>query len=174
MASRKGFEPLTYGLGNCFSRFSKPLIADTVPGAPPLRPGELRRNLVREIERFHDPGFRGQWWEASQSARHQLTEITAAILRRHEAEVLGMVERLAELRRLADELAADIGARNGLIETELLKAIRGLRFDFPKPREADEWEDPLFDSTRDYVSQIDRYKVHQGKETGRRARGKNS
>ena len=38
-------------------------------------------------------------------------------------------------------------------------------FDWPEPDEGDEDHDPLFDSTRDYVEQVDRYKEHQGKPT---------
>ena len=41
-------------------------------------------------------------------------------------------------------------------------------YDWPEPREGDEDDDPLFDSTRDYVEQVDRYKQHQGKPTGRK------
>lgn len=41
-------------------------------------------------------------------------------------------------------------------------------FDWPLPEHGDEDDDPLFDSTRGYVEQIDRYKDHQGKPTGRR------
>jgi hypothetical protein len=33
----------------------------------------------------------------------------------------------------------------------------------PEPDDGDEDDDPLFDSTREYVEQIDRYKEHQGK-----------
>jgi hypothetical protein len=36
-------------------------------------------------------------------------------------------------------------------------------FEWPKPKDADEWEDPLFDSTRDYVEQVGRFKKHRGK-----------
>jgi hypothetical protein len=41
--------------------------------------------------------------------------------------------------------------------------------DWPIPDEGDEDLDPLFDSTRDYVEQMDRYKEHQDKPTERRA-----
>ncbi len=36
------------------------------------------------------------------------------------------------------------------------------QFDWPEPR-ADELDDPLYDSTRDYVVQVDRFREHQGK-----------
>jgi hypothetical protein len=37
------------------------------------------------------------------------------------------------------------------------------QFDWPEPR-ADEWDNPLYDSTRDYVAQVDRFREHQGKD----------
>jgi hypothetical protein len=40
--------------------------------------------------------------------------------------------------------------------------------DWPTPYDADEPDDPLFDSGRSYIEQIDRYKRHQGKPTTRR------
>jgi hypothetical protein len=36
-------------------------------------------------------------------------------------------------------------------------------YDWPQPREGKEDDDPLYDSTRGYIEQIDRYKKHQGK-----------
>jgi hypothetical protein len=42
--------------------------------------------------------------------------------------------------------------------------------DWPEAREANEDDDPLFDSTRDYIEQMDRYKEFQGKPTERRKR----
>jgi hypothetical protein len=42
--------------------------------------------------------------------------------------------------------------------------------EWPEPYDADESDDPLFDSERGYVEQIDRYKRHQGKPTTRRRR----
>jgi hypothetical protein len=41
---------------------------------------------------------------------------------------------------------------------------------WPLVEAADEHEDPLFDSTRGYVEQMDRYKEHQGKPTRRKPR----
>ncbi len=38
-------------------------------------------------------------------------------------------------------------------------------FDWPEPAEADEWDDnPLYDSTRPYIEQVDRFREHQGKD----------
>jgi len=38
--------------------------------------------------------------------------------------------------------------------------------DWPEPEEGDEADDALFDSTRDYLDQIARYRQHQGKKEG--------
>jgi hypothetical protein len=45
--------------------------------------------------------------------------------------------------------------------------------DWPEIEDADENDDPLFDSRRSYIDQIDRYKRHQGKPTERRRRNGN-
>ena len=43
--------------------------------------------------------------------------------------------------------------------------------DWASPAEPDEDADPLFDSARGYLEQIDRFKFHLGKPTGRRGNG---
>ena len=38
-------------------------------------------------------------------------------------------------------------------------------FDWPEPAEAEEWsDDPLYDSTRTYVEQVDRFREYQGED----------
>jgi hypothetical protein len=138
-----------------------------------LHPGELRRILVREIERFHDPDFRSQWQSARWAAMEQLSEIEREILARHAGEVSDLRRRLAELRRGADEIATDLAVRNEVIARELKAAAPDVdEFDFPEPRDAAEWENPLFDSARDYVAQIDCYKEFQGKATAGKKLGR--
>ena len=89
-------------------------------------------------------------------------------------------ERMADLRRLANErfaglarqgeqLAADVNAHNAEIGQDLYaEAPHPGEFDWPAPPEG--WDDPLLDSTREYVEQIDRYKNHQGKRIDRKPR----
>jgi hypothetical protein len=57
----------------------------------------------------------------------------------------------ARQEAIAEEL--DANAPDGIEEVE--------------PFEGDEDDDPLYDSTRDYVEQVDRFKQHQGKSTTR-------
>ena len=52
-----------------------------------------------------------------------------------------------------------------LIEQGLVnEAPSADEFDWPEPDEGDEDDDPMYDSTRSYLDQIDRYKEHQGRD----------
>jgi hypothetical protein len=132
-----------------------------------LHPGALREILVAEIERFHNPDFREEWRLAWQRESRRVGRIRAEILGRH-TEQDDFARRLAELEGLAYELETDIADRNEEIEAEMQAADVG-EIDMPEPPDADEWDDPLLDSARDYVEQIDAYKDFQGKPTTRRA-----
>lgn len=69
--------------------------------------------------------------------------------------------------------ATDLTVRNEVIARELKATAPDVdEFDFPEPRDADEWENPLFDSARDYVAQIDCYKEFQGKATAGKKLGR--
>jgi hypothetical protein len=80
-------------------------------------------------------------------------------------------ERFAELAQQGEQLATDVNAHTAEIEQDLLAAAPDAMYpttdEFQWPEPADGWDDPLFDSTRDYVSQVDRFKAHQGKPTAR-------
>jgi hypothetical protein len=56
----------------------------------------------------------------------------------------------------------------GIAEQGRLFGIENI--DWPKPDEGDEDDDPPYDSTRDYLDQIDRYKEFQDKPTERQPR----
>jgi hypothetical protein len=130
-----------------------------------LRPGLLRTLLVDEIERFIDPDFGEAWGDACEEAQETLDEITERVLARHADSVAPLEARLAALRAQAEDLKADVDARNEAV-AEDLRAEAPYEFTWPEPADATEWEDPLFDSNRDYVEQMDRYKAWQDKPTG--------
>ncbi len=46
-------------------------------------------------------------------------------------------------------------------------------YQWPEPAPGGEDPDPLLDSSRTYVEQVDRFKAHQGKPTGRKRRTRN-
>jgi hypothetical protein len=129
-----------------------------------LHPGELERILVREIERFHDPDFAAAWAETKAEAYEDLEEIASRVLSTHAQTTFAT--RLEALRDQADRLIEDVRAHNEALAQEMLAEAPDLDdYEWPEPRDADEWADPLFDSKRDYVEQVDRFKAHQGKPT---------
>jgi hypothetical protein len=141
-----------------------------------VRPGELRRILVREIERYHDGTLDHRIRAAANEVAGEIVAITRQIHGRHadaiaaleaeqatiSAEVERMRERVAAMESEFDERARPILAA---IAQELRDAAPDADdYEWPEPEDADEDDDPLFDSTRDYVEQVERYREHQGKE----------
>ena len=167
-----------------------------------LHPGELRRILVREIERFHDPDFADEWRGVRSEAQRTVSEIEAEIFERHAVATDALEQRradlkaladekladlqrqaderladlrplaeelMADLRRQADQFMADVFAHNAAITEDIeAEAPDADEFEWPKP--AGGWDDPLLDTTREYVEQVDRYKAHQGKSITRKRR----
>jgi hypothetical protein len=73
-------------------------------------------------------------------------------------------EFMARRRTRCDALRERARPLFDLIEQGLVnEAPSADEFDWPEPDEGDEDDDPLYDSTRDYLSQIDAYREHQGK-----------
>jgi hypothetical protein len=152
-----------------------------------LHPGVLGRILTEEIGRYYDGTLQDRIDEVEARVDARLDEINAEARGQYGQEI-------GELRARHAVLVADLKQRLAEIEDEFSDRFEGLqydlevqwdaiadsldgRFDFeaidwPEPNEADEDPDPLFDSTRAYVEQIDRYKRHQGKPTERRRAAK--
>jgi hypothetical protein len=132
-----------------------------------LHPGELRRILVREIERYYDTSLEGEIRDVAQSVLRDLERVSLDVRRRRAKDIAALT---AERNKLAKLCAASAKRGRQLIERinrDLAAAAPDIKsYDWPAPCEGDEDDDPLFDSTRDYVEQIDRYKLHQGKPTG--------
>ena len=150
-----------------------------------LHPGRLREILVREIERYHDDDIDQDVEDAAREVGHELAALRAEVVARHQValdavrkELRGTVGRCnAELSAIVKRYAKpyrEIGRRfnrlQKIIAAELQRKAPDLDLvDWPEPADGDEDGDPLFDSGRDYVEQIDRFKAHQGKPTERRA-----
>ena len=138
-----------------------------------LHPGELRNILVAEIERFLDPEFEDHWSEFEDEAQEKLGAIEQAELGEHADDLAVLQARLDALRDEARELEIDLSIINETIRAGMMsraQGVIGIDLDVPEPCDADEWEEPLFDSARDYVEQIDAYKAFQGKPTGRKTK----
>ena len=151
-----------------------------------LHPGELRRILEQEIQRYHDGDLDYRVSEAADDIQSDLNQVREAILQHHKTELdavkaahgdlVGQCN--AELKQIADryrkplkKIAGRFNRLQKTIAEELeSEAPDPAEMDWPEPDDGDEDEDPLFDSTRDYVEQANRFKEHQGKPTARRGK----
>jgi hypothetical protein len=129
-----------------------------------LRPGELERILEGEIARYYDSDLADRITETAAEAQTDLDQINTRIRKRH-AKAIAALNR--ERKKVIAAIAAfEKKARPVLrkIESDLEAEAPDVdQYDWPEPDEGDEDTDPLFDSTREYLDQIDRYKEHQGK-----------
>jgi hypothetical protein len=154
-----------------------------------VHPGELGRVVEAEIARYVDRDLDERIEAAEEEAQESLDEITREVVAEHSVD-----ELRAQHRELASEINSAISAFEQEINGRFRARIDSLAersnglfhgmtvslearapdsddFDWPEPAEGNEDEDALFDSTRDYVAQIDRLKKHQQKPTERKARG---
>ena len=148
-----------------------------------LRPGELHRILEEEILRYRDTGLDGRIEEIGQAFRDQLDGAREEILDRHADELRKIKSDYGDLVRRVNPEFKKIADSYGESFREIVNRFNDLQqtiaaeleeeapdpadADWPEPADGDEDGDPLFDSTRDYVEQIDRFKQHQGKPTDR-------
>jgi hypothetical protein len=136
-----------------------------------LHPGELERILAAEIERYYDPDLESATDDVAADIENDLEDITNSVHAHNEAAI-------ADLAASWAEISASIEAWKDRAETVWHGITRSLSerapdldaYDWPAAYEAHEDPDPLFDSTRDYVDQINRYKRAQGKPTARQPR----
>lgn len=137
-----------------------------------LHPGEFRRLIKEAIDQFLDPTLATEVSEARYDLLNRCEEAEEQVQEEHAAEIdeitqkdealraqcAGVVEQLAVVWKRAAELRAQMAE-------ELTTMREGLVDDFPlpSPQPAREWDDPLFDSRREYRVQLDKYKRFQGK-----------
>ena len=139
-----------------------------------LHPGELERILTDEIERYVDDTLDDRVDELAEEVEAglaaEIEEINARVLAKH-------ADKLAKLKRQWREIAESIMRWQRAAKPVWRAIAEELEAEAPEPPDDVEWPepddgdedvDPLFDSTRGYVEQLDRYKHHQGKPTTRR------
>jgi hypothetical protein len=152
-----------------------------------LHPGELHQILEQEILRYRDVDLDDRTEEAAQGFRDELAAARGAVLDRHaderreiERDYADLISRVnPEIERIREqysgllqEIADRYNALQQRIAEELEEEAPDLdAVDWPEPEDGDEDDAPLFDSNRDYVEQIERYKQHQGKPTYRLPNG---
>jgi hypothetical protein len=153
-----------------------------------LYPDEFRRIVVNEIERYFDGSLEARIDEVHANVTAQLESINAEVNTEHESAIASaraayrdLLDRVnARLRQVEEEFRRefeDLAERENSRARAIAELLDGRSPDldavkWPEPVQGDEDPNPLFDSARDYIEQIDRYKQHQGKPTERRRRAK--
>jgi hypothetical protein len=140
-----------------------------------LQPGELRRILVGEVERYFDTRLAGRINAVARKVEQKMSRVTANVRERHRDEIAAleagreeiateieaMRERIAEME---NALEAQTQPVVDAMSDELEAEMPGLDdFEWPEPQEGYEDDDPLYDSSRGYLDQLERYRRHQGK-----------
>ena len=128
-----------------------------------VHPGEMKKIVDSEISRYIDPTLASRVWAAKSRLDSHLGEIREKATEPHREEIEGLqgdyndiVAQLQEWESGADELWAKISKRMRPMAPDVND------YEIPKARPAN---DPdgflLFDSKRDYFSQLDHYHAWQ-------------
>ena len=139
-----------------------------------LRPGELENIIVGEIERYYDPDLERRVRQKAAEVDRTIAAIHENARSLHQRKIKALQ---AEWKTIDEEHTRQIAAWQKQAKPVWHAVAQSLAeqapnfdlIDWPEPAEGDEDDDPLFDSTRNYVAQMDRYKRHQGKPTGRKS-----
>jgi hypothetical protein len=141
-----------------------------------LHPGELGRIVETEIARYHDSNLNRRVRATAADINTELERLNQQAHARHDVEInrlrsewtriaQGHQRQIAQWKRRAERVWHDI-------DRELRAAAPDANeIEWPEPAEGDEDPDPLFNSTRNYIEQIDRYKRFQDRPTARRRNG---
>jgi hypothetical protein len=126
------------------------------------------------LDRHHDHDLQGRWDALTSELEAELGTIAddvateyADALRPHQKECRRLAWEVnhlrEEVRMVYAKMLADMNERAG-------QGILNPLFEFESEREIVEHPDPLFDSTRDYLEQIAKYKIFQGRDEAYGAR----
>jgi hypothetical protein len=131
-----------------------------------LHPGELERILQQEINRYYDADLEANIEDVAGEVDSELTEINTKVRKRHAKAIAGLKAEQKKLAAAVKAFEKKAGPVLDRIREDLdAEAPDVDAYDWPEPDDGDEDDDPLFDSTREFVEQVDRYKEHQGKPT---------
>jgi hypothetical protein len=128
-----------------------------------LHPGELRNILVEEIKHYFDTDLDESVDDVAVDIDEQVDGANEAVHQIYADEIQALKADYEALEARRKVLWEQIEASSQAEASHIEEAMEEI--EWPEPDEGDEDPDPLFDSTRDYVEQVDRFKLHQGKAT---------
>ncbi|ULR43652.1 hypothetical protein [Rhizobium sp. K102] len=131
-----------------------------------LHPGELARIVENEVCRYIDTTLSSRVFDVSWRHRREIQRVEEKVLKNYD---------IAEIQRRYDELKASFNAGAEALEEETRELWPQIAEelqasipafdpeDMPQPRPASPPDEPLFDSRRPYLDQIDAYRRWQGR-----------
>jgi len=131
-----------------------------------LHPGLLAEIVERVILRYYDP-------DLNKAARSQRGDLQRALETAHEAALEPFADEVEELEvifrqavREFEERVSGVQQRLDELHPQIKNALSQVDVDIddhplPAPQPAEEFEQPLYSSERDYLEQLKQYKVHQ-------------
>jgi hypothetical protein len=133
-----------------------------------LQPGELRRVLRRNIEAYYDTGLTNEVNRIQDRLEGDLRQVRQSVLDQHETEIEEVKDLLTAMQRDFEPRLQDYKQRLQALWYDLNNEMQEQmpdinQYPLPEGKEAEEIGEPLYDSARDYIDQIDAYKAFQGK-----------
>ena len=146
-----------------------------------LHPGELRRIVLGYIRRYYDIDLGQNVQAVVDEVEDDIDDVMRDVRARHADEIAALEQ---DRKAVTEAIGAELARVQQLIDEKekafeerarpILEAIKSDLdheapdtgdYDWPEPADGDEVADPLFDSTRSYLDQVERYHLHQGKTT---------
>ena len=131
-----------------------------------LHPGALQEIITRELLRFYDPTLAGRTERAAKALKSELDRLTAEILAQ-EPETLEVNRAGMACHRAPDRGFQLPNPRSlGSCRCRVEDAVSELEIEWPEPEDGDDYgpdDEPLFNSSRGYLEQLDHYRAFQGK-----------
>jgi hypothetical protein len=133
-----------------------------------LHPGELRRILEQEINRFYDGDLDSRTYRASSANSALLRAVRKQVDEEFADQLTAIEDEWQGITAAFQEAASTFQDRVRSVYAEMARKIRdGIKDipepEWPEPTWGPDWGEPLFSSSRDYLNQVESYRSFQGK-----------
>ena len=131
-----------------------------------LHPGVLKRIVETHLERYYDRTLHQRTIEFNSEIAERFEDVRSGVIKKYQADLSELEfeyqKVTSDAQARLEQLAERIKNLHEAIESELIESQPDIDpNEAPQAYQALELEDPLLDSTRDYLSQLDFYRTFQ-------------
>src|SRR5450755_2435034 len=131
-----------------------------------LRPGELQRILRGYIDRYYDYDLDRRTREARATLERDYNQIRSEVLARYQEQIDALRMKLQDIHDIAKPLMDEYASGVQALWEEISDALKAQTPDLgeyliPEAEQAHEIGEGLYNSQRDYLEQLEAYKVFQ-------------